>query len=1575
MKRTAVFLAAACTALTASAWTIRPGLIQAKSGSWTNWDEQSAGVSHFDASSIPVERVPGPVMADVKTDENGAASTGYTNPWTGSTYYWNTKNTMWRYKGQIYLEAGTTYAFGKYLDDAAMVKVAGKTLIENTSWDQFVPATYSVEASGWYDFDVGVYDGTGGKGPYGGAWGNYRGLGWNATGATAADDASWTTIRDPGDMSVLRVVDEAASLVRVVRVDRTATGYDVAVRLDDGATGTVVVALSATDSAVATGSDLASFADKASGAVSAAGTRATVSVPWSGADVPYIVAYATGTDEAGCAFATCSDPVAADTASFAGRAISVTPVEENGAIVSFSVTVSGGHSASTNTLVMAYGTSDHGDRLADWGDAWKAVDDVEPGTQTFSVPAPDGWGDTVLAVRFFVTAERLLPYAREVECLTSHGASWFDDLGYRLCSTSKVVLRFIYALQSGGIFFGTNGGANYFRFFAIPQTILLDINGENDGRRLWPGRAIDTSTVYLMEIGDHYMYVANDNSLYQGTKFDYQLDRGPQLMCADDYGTIYSINIRENDTDGDTAQYIPVVGWDGRTALYEKISGTMYYASADEGCEDFTPGATVATSDYGDIDAASPATVLAVLWVEDPPAVTKDANGNFVFTASVASGTGSLRAVYGDGTEQLLSASATGPATVSQQVTTALAADATYTYAVRATDGTTTRLVSGEDAFYNGTLAVAKTSDASESDLSTPGVFTISRADSAADLVVSYTLGGTAVAGTNYRDNLSGTVTIPAGSTSATVEVEPLLDTATRTDTTVTLTLAEGLYAGVGASATLTIAEVVTPAGYNTWVASESGSATDGANWSEGRAPVAEDKVLFDGIFSSANCTWDVATLPQVAVITQSVAYAGTVAFDIAYPTGTETPSGDGALVVTGDAALLGGKWTQVACGGYADTKRLAMKVGGDLTIASGALIDVTLKGSMSGHGRAGCYGGDNGVFGQTYGDPKHPFWCGSGNGADNSLAGGAVWIEVTGGTTLDGNIVANGTNGSSGGSVYLKTASLSGGGHIYANGNNYGGKGSGGRIAVELTGAALPAAFTVPGSFQAYGCAGSANSPGAGTVVLKSPGQTNGDLYVNNGNRNFNRWNGPSAGSTQNELTTIPAGGEWTFDHVYIGGYATLAVPENTVLNLPNGFVSVGLGGMAGVRGMYALMGCGGTINAPAINGAHTFADGAFFYPAAHYAFAPGDVVVRGGAAIGASYLRRGLVEKVCDFAVTGDLTIEDDGYVDVTLGGFGGNEGSGANYTYTANGCHGGQNATHTVNNAYGSVFSPVLSGSTNGSYDNLQIGAGVARISVSGELAVYGTITASGRQSPIFGAAGGNSGGSISIVAGSLAGTGTIAADGGEGFTADDNLRWNVGKGYARGGGGRIAIRLTDGDFAAFGTANILARGRYSNHNIAGDFDKTPLASSAGTVYLQAAGEAEKGGTVIVRNRGTAESSDWTHSLTWLPAGTLGDAASDFRQSKLVLDGAAWMALGASLRAKSIDVASGSALDLYGATLVVDRAKIGGVRLSPGTYAAGSTVVIGEGTLADYLVDTADGAGGSLVVSGGGFALIVR
>ena len=88
-----------------------------------------------------------------------------------------------------------------------------------------------------------------------------------------------------------------------------------------------------------------------------------------------------------------------------------------------------------------------------------------------------------------------------------------------------------------------------------------------------------------------------------------------------------------------------------------------------------------------------------------------------------------------------------------------------------------------------------------------PGVFTVTRTGStAAALTVSYTVGGTATAGSDYTA-LSGSVTIAAGAGSATIAVTPQNDTAVEADETVVATLSASAAYTVGTpgSGTVTI--------------------------------------------------------------------------------------------------------------------------------------------------------------------------------------------------------------------------------------------------------------------------------------------------------------------------------------------------------------------------------------------------------------------------------------------------------------------------------------------------------------------------------------------------------------------------------------------------------------------------------------------------------------------------------------------------------------------------------------------------------------------------------------------------
>jgi hypothetical protein len=125
---------------------------------------------------------------------------------------------------------------------------------------------------------------------------------------------------------------------------------------------------------------------------------------------------------------------------------------------------------------------------------------------------------------------------------------------------------------------------------------------------------------------------------------------------------------------------------------------------------------------------------------------------------------------------------------------------------------------------------------------------------------------------------------------------------------------------------------------------------------------------------------------------------------------------------------------------------------------------------------------------------------------------------------------------------------------------------------------------------------------------------------------------------------------------------------------------------------------------------------------------------------------------------------------------GGGGGYGGYGAKAGGTQGNGYGGS--------TYGSVTEPVDLGSGGGSYHGLGgAGGGAIRLNVTGMLLLDGRISADGSPGLNEGS-GGGAGGSVWLTVGTLAGTGTISANGGAG----DGFGLTGGGG---GGGGRIAI----------------------------------------------------------------------------------------------------------------------------------------------------------------------------------------
>ena len=899
--------------------------------------------------------------------------------------------------------------------------------------------------------------------------------------------------------------------------------------------------------------------------------------------------------------------------------------------------------------------------------------------------------------------------------------------------------------------------------------------------------------------------------------------------------------------------------------------------------------------------------------------------------------------------------------------------------------GETTELSLG--TIYGGTLSLTKVSDGSEVGLA-PATLTVSRVnDDPLPLVVNYSFAdGTAVAGTNYVDD-AGSVTIPAGQTSATITVHPLVDVATAADTAMSVSLVAGNYTAPAAGVAVTIANFTTPAGLDYWVGSTATDgeylASNGDNWSLGRAPNATETAVFDGDFSTVDCTWDAAAPYTVGSWLQTNAYTGSVVFKTTF---AEADAAFTEFTISGDAAIAAGKWTVPTATSAQTARRYRIKVsvGGALSIASGASVTVSGKGPWPA-ANAVSYGGQADT-GSAYGNVLEPADPGSGWGIPGgasgeynhpAFGGGAVWLEVAGATTLDGSILANGgyTKGwdhyyGSGGGIYLKTASLSGSGTISADGNSTGGSNggnasAGGRISILLTDASE---MTLPlANVHALGSSEYAHQGGAGTVVIRTTSLANGRLIV----RNFPSYGQYKYYPTKERTTPIVAGETWTFDEIVFGANGVLRVPEGTTLSLPNGLASIsGSSALSAERTSCGILLDGGTLDiADTAATEHVVGSGQWMLSPNAPLVLNGNLTVQGGAAVGAIHIRNAATNSFnkMDLTVKGDMTVASDGYILTEGAGLNGTDEA-TLYAGTTYGSHGGAFGASSDTAApsdvvYDSILSPSLPGNRSNAIQ--QYSSGVAFLTVEGALVLNGTASANAVSAHWGGGAG-----AINIVAGSLSGSGKITANGNEGnnWDADNNYHMYPG-------GGRVSVRLTDAnaEFSDYWTTNILARGVAWN---AGNGTRLHH-STAGTVYLQDGKQKEGAGTVrIFQNNATVNwTTVCTNDFTAFPSTRHGGENDDLRKVSLEIGGGAHAFVAADARVASLFVAEHSTLNLNGKKLKVKSAKVNGVKLEPGTYTAESTVEIGEGTLANYLVDTAEGAGGELVVKGIPFAVIVR
>jgi hypothetical protein len=726
----------------------------------------------------------------------------------------------------------------------------------------------------------------------------------------------------------------------------------------------------------------------------------------------------------------------------------------------------------------------------------------------------------------------------------------------------------------------------------------------------------------------------------------------------------------------------------------------------------------------------------------------------------------------------------------------------TYFYRYYATNSAGSAWANVTTRFLAGAVTVVATAaNTSEKQGSSPGVFTISRPSTATnlDLLVIYTLGGTAANGVDYA-TLNGSVTIPADASSATVTVAPVFDVEAEPSETVVLTLAAGDYViGSPDYASVTIGDslVFSQTAVNTWTGT--GNWTNTLNWSQSRAPVEGDDVRIEGDVTLTNAT--------------PVLYA------VAVNSGSLTFGGWDTLLIASNVAVNAGTVTHITQTStnspWTPDSRINIKCA-DLSVASGASIDAYGKGYKgaeyipgldtvgqgpgaalyalygAGHGGLGAgHVGDEYYFGQVYGRFDAPETPGSGNGINGGPSqggtphhgGGVVRIDAAGRVLVDGTIRADGqsentgnfdtrSGGASGGSIYITCKTISGNGVVNAKGGNAGNylySGGGGRIAVVVKSPeqdALPKpslAFDVHGGEKnPYGDGTGEGHPGTLYItdasILQETWTNSAVIYVTNG--------------TLSSLTISNATIDLRYPLFHVSGNARLLT--NAVLNVYAGpsTNSTAYGALVDVAGDLVL------------------SDNAWIY-------CYSDNTNGGSPYFHAKNL---YVATNCGFNASGF------GFAGAPAGTYGNGRGTGGGQTGNGGaggggyGGAGGNGADGLGGVAYGSSNAPTQPGSGGGTTaagGNIAGGNGGGLIWIKAEKQILmdGSMLANGAY---FAAsanwrAGGGSGGGIYLQCNSIAGSGILRANGG--YAAN---------GGGGGGGGRIAVRHSVSNFT--GTATV-------------------------------------------------------------------------------------------------------------------------------------------------------------------------
>ena len=548
---------------------------------------------------------------------------------------------------------------------------------------------------------------------------------------------------------------------------------------------------------------------------------------------------------------------------------------------------------------------------------------------------------------------------------------------------------------------------------------------------------------------------------------------------------------------------------------------------------------------------------------------------------------------------------------------------------------------------------------------------------------------------------------------------------------------------------------------------------------------------------------------------------------------------------------------------------RLDLVVTGSLQVDGTSRIDVSGRGFLGGAqpgnlfgdrgmtlgfaagsigGSGGSYGGlggpANGAANPVYGVVQNPLDPGSGGSTilrTGGNGGGVIRISAQN-LVLTGSIRADGATpiadsfagGGSGGAIRIDVGTLSGNGQITARGGNglpsSGGAG-GGRIAIYYQNID---AFNLDNVLHFGGTGSPGPNGGAGTFYLQGTGRESGELITDNGNRVVGSGTTPVSVTAATTILDLRVrrgaraivSGQLTVRRNLEVSSASQLVFNNGTVDLTNRLqVSGGSELILGVPIKAAIADLTGTSTLTQIP-------------------TTGSALFR--VDINASTLNIDGTSKI-DVSARGFLGAGQSGnpfqLTGMTLGFQSGSNGfSGGSY---GGGGAAGGGTPPSPNPVYGDFRNPNEPGSGGaGILSAGRIGGnggGLVRI-VAGTINLNGQVLANGGNFSTNCCEGGGSGGGIRIDVGTLSGTGGISAKGGNGS--------NSGGG---GGGGRIAIYYQN--LTGFGLSNVTAFG--------GTGSNTPNPNGgAGTFYLQ--GPGRESGELIVDNGNIAVASESTRIL---------------------------------------------------------------------------------------------------------------